>query len=327
MNPNPFVLTTMSFVMLVMGSIAQTTVVNSVTNLTFTYGGGSSEMSNTSGVLQIQSKKNSYAFASLPSAYTLQTGDTLSVTMDLTLDNSPANTASSLDLSFSDSTTSATGGTIWDGSYHYTVDLDPVTLSNGLGFSEGDDNNLGKTNLDEIMGTTVHTVTFTLERTGADELTLSFQSPTLKSTAFSRTNDVIPLGTVTFDTFGITFRGNAWNEDFGGSTIIVSIDDFSISTTATSGPATVPTVNSFSYDPVTGDATVSFIAAPNTPYKLVQADDLDFQNPDQDPVALTSASVGTISSDEITTDANGNATVTFNLGTSKSKTFVQIQSP
>ncbi|MCH7226879.1 hypothetical protein [Haloferula sp. A504] len=85
------------------------------------------------------------------------------------------------------------------------------------------------------------------------------------------------------------------------------------------------TLADFTYDPADGSAEVSIVGAANTNYKLVEADDLDFSNPDQDPIPLTGASVGTLDGNEVTTDGSGNATVQFNLGTAKAATFLRAE--
>jgi len=65
---------------------------------------------------------------------------------------------------------------------------------------------------------------------------------------------------------------------------------------------------------------------PDSPYKLVEATDLDFANPDQDPIPLTGATVGTLSGDRFTTSSNGDATVQFNLGNTNDATFLRAKS-
>jgi len=209
---------------------SQTEVVSTTNDLVFQYHGGASEIINSNGVLRVKTRKNSAAYATLPDVYSLGLTDAISVTFDLTLSDVPENTSSQLEISFSDSATLATSGAIWDGSYDYTVDLDPVTPANGLGFSEGNDNNLGKTSLPAPLATTTHTVTFTLERIGADTLTLTFSSPTLSSVPFFAENDIIPLGTNDFDTIGLSFRGSAWEETFDGSPLVLTVENFSVTT-------------------------------------------------------------------------------------------------
>jgi len=215
------------------------TIVSDINDLSFSYGGGTSENSQGAGSLVINSAKNSYAYASMPGTYDLEIGETFSVTMDVTLDNTMVDTSSSFALSFSNSTVpavGANGGTIWDDTYFYGVVLLPQNTNNGITFDEGDDSNLGKFDEDQVWGTSTHTLTFTLERTGAEEMTLSFASPTLSSTTRSVNNDIIPLPTTSFDTFGFTFRGNGWNEQFpasSGNRIEATIANFSIDTTGT----------------------------------------------------------------------------------------------
>jgi len=82
-----------------------------------------------------------------------------------------------------------------------------------------------------------------------------------------------------------------------------------------------PFLDNFSYDADTGIVTVTIKAKALTAYELVEADDLDFSSPDQDPIPLSSASLGTLNGDNVITTAGGVATIEFNLGTSKPSTF------
>ncbi len=89
--------------------------------------------------------------------------------------------------------------------------------------------------------------------------------------------------------------------------------------------STTPKLVDFTYGPGDGSAAVSIEGAPNTRYKLVEADDLDFSSPDQDPISLTGATVGSLDGDEVIADGNGNATVQFNLGATKAATFIRAE--
>ncbi|WP_309396062.1 PEP-CTERM sorting domain-containing protein [Cerasicoccus maritimus] len=199
---------------------AQTTIVSSVSDLTFSYSGGASEASSGAGTLAIETSKNSSATANLPSTYQLAVGETMSITLSLELDNLMADTGSSFDIAFA------------DGAEYYQVRLNPVTTTNGITFSEDGDSNLGKFATDATLGTVTNTMTFTLERTGTDEMSLSFSSPTLSSTTRTATNDVSPIST-SFGQIMFDFSGNGWNEDFGGSTIVANLSNLSIETTGT----------------------------------------------------------------------------------------------
>jgi hypothetical protein len=84
-----------------------------------------------------------------------------------------------------------------------------------------------------------------------------------------------------------------------------------------------PLISAFTYDPLTGNSVVSIKGRANTAYKLVEAADLDFSNPDQDPVPLISSSVGTLDGNTVLTTAGGDATVELNLGTGKDATFIR----
>lgn len=71
---------------------------------------------------------------------------------------------------------------------------------------------------------------------------------------------------------------------------------------------------------------VSLKGDPDKRYKFVEASDLDFASPDQDPVPLTSpALVGRLDGNVVILDGSGTATVQFNLGTSKNASFVRAE--
>ena len=101
------------------------------------------------------------------------------------------------------------------------------------------------------------------------------------------------------------------------------LDDFAF--TVAPGDSSLA-LTGFTYDPATGDSEVSIEGEPDTAYILAEADDLDFGNPDQSPVPLTGATVGTLAGDQVTTDSTGEATVQFNLGAAKTATFVRAES-
>jgi parallel beta-helix repeat protein len=82
-----------------------------------------------------------------------------------------------------------------------------------------------------------------------------------------------------------------------------------------------PRLEAFTYSPIDGSAEVRIKGDPAARYKLVEADDLDFANPSQDPLPLASASVGTLVDNDVLLDANGDGTVQFNLGTEKQANF------
>jgi len=99
---------------------------------------------------------------------------------------------------------------------------------------------------------------------------------------------------------------------------------WSVQVTIPAAPGSIALAD-FTDDTGDGSAKVSVTGAANTTYKLVEADDLDFSNPDQDPIGLTGATVGTKVGDTVTTDGSGNATVQFNLGNAKSATFLRAE--
>jgi len=86
-----------------------------------------------------------------------------------------------------------------------------------------------------------------------------------------------------------------------------------------------PHLTDFSYDADTGIVTVTIKAKALTAYKLLEADDLDFSSPEQDPIPLSGASVGTLNGNNVTTTAGGLATIEFNLGNSKPASFFRAQ--
>lgn len=91
---------------------------------------------------------------------------------------------------------------------------------------------------------------------------------------------------------------------------------------------TIPVdVADFSYDSADGASELAIKGAPNTTYRLVEASDLDFANPDQDPIPLTGATIGTLEGGNtlVRTNANGDAVVQFNLGTVKTATFIRAE--
>lgn len=92
-------------------------------------------------------------------------------------------------------------------------------------------------------------------------------------------------------------------------------------------PRMTASLSSFTYDRVTGESEVCISGAANTIYKLVEAADLDFANPDRNPISLTGATVGTLNGNQVTTDGSGKATVQFNLGAGLRRTFIRGERP
>ncbi|WP_269540637.1 PEP-CTERM sorting domain-containing protein [Cerasicoccus fimbriatus] len=196
------------------------TIVSSVSDLTFAYSGGASEAGSSAGSLSIESAKNSDAIASLPASYELGVGETMTISFDMQFDNVLASTSSTFDIRFADGLT------------FYGVRLNPVTTTNAITFDETSNTNLGKFSTDAGMGTNVNTLTFEVERTGLEEMTLSFSSPQISSTERSRTSTGVPVDSV-FSQLAFEFTGSGWNEDFGGSMAIATITNLTIDTTGT----------------------------------------------------------------------------------------------
>ena len=109
----------------------------------------------------------------------------------------------------------------------------------------------------------------------------------------------------------------------GGGAVAAQFDFFQLSKL----PDPVLKLTGFSYDHADPDGAsqVSIDGRSGTRLKLVEADDLDFTNPDQDPVPLTGATAGILDGNEVILDRNGAATVQFDLGKPKDATFIRAQ--
>ena len=117
----------------------------------------------------------------------------------------------------------------------------------------------------------------------------------------------------------------------GSNPLEFSYDSGNDETTITAGsedpvdPVT-PVLTAFTYAAATGASEVRIVGTASTAYKLAEADDLDFGNPTQEEIPLTQTPTslpGTVTGTSVvTTDANGDATVQFNLGT-KPASFIR----
>lgn len=92
-------------------------------------------------------------------------------------------------------------------------------------------------------------------------------------------------------------------------------------------PPRAPALKDFSYDPDTGLAEVTIEGNPSTTFILIEAGDLDFENPVTNPVPLLGATTGTLNQNEITTDDDGKATVLFNPEGDRSVSFFRVETP
>ncbi len=92
----------------------------------------------------------------------------------------------------------------------------------------------------------------------------------------------------------------------------------------TSGSAGAATLYALSYNPADGSSEVGIKGPPGLRYQLLSAADLDFDSADQNPVVLTGANPGIFDpvNNQVVSDANGDATVQFNLGTAQTRGFV-----
>lgn len=226
---NRYSLPVFSLLALGMAAHGQTTVADEIGDLSFSYQAGSSQVSSSATSLSIQTSKNSFASADFSSAYDLGVGDSITVSFSMALDAVFTDTFSSFDFGFVDSTIAGSVG-VPDLGYDYAVQFDPVDTSNGIGFREGDDNNLGKFDTSSGFGTNTNTFTFSILRTGADTCDITGDS-NISSVARTVGNDVTPLQTTSFDRFYLAFRGSGWNEDLGSGTAVATLSDFSITTT------------------------------------------------------------------------------------------------
>ncbi len=109
----------------------------------------------------------------------------------------------------------------------------------------------------------------------------------------------------------------------GGGAVAARFEFFQLSKL----PDPVLKLSGFRYDRADPDGAsqVSIDGRSGARLKLVEADDLDFTNPDQDPVPLTGSTAGTLDGNEVILDGNGGATVQFDLGTSKDAAFIRAQ--
>jgi len=89
---------------------------------------------------------------------------------------------------------------------------------------------------------------------------------------------------------------------------------------------TTPELSDLTYDPATGNASVTISGIPNDRFKLVESSTLDFANPDEDPISLTNAITGTIENGvDAVADEEGIATVEFNLDSDLSASFIRAE--
>lgn len=144
----------------------------------------------------------------------------------------------------------------------------------------------------------------------------------LHGQVFDLTDLVHPLVTVssidaTYAS-GVTGLIVADNSGLGTETADATFDNFKISTP-------VLLLKDFTYDPATGASEVSIVGMAGAKYKLVAAPDLDFSM--SDPVPVLGTTVGAKVGDQVATDANGNATAQFNLGTGQPRNFIRAETP
>ncbi|MEM6911764.1 MAG: sulfatase-like hydrolase/transferase [Verrucomicrobiota bacterium] len=129
-------------------------------------------------------------------------------------------------------------------------------------------------------------------------------------------------------TSGATVVGTTSTSSFNDSTIVSGTTYYyAVSATSTGGVETalsegVPArtlfslLSDFQFDPSSGDGQVTINGPAHRLFKLVADNDLDFESPLMSPMSFDAASVGTLgeNGDRIMSDANGQATVQFNMG-------------
>ncbi len=118
-----------------------------------------------------------------------------------------------------------------------------------------------------------------------------------------------------------TFKLVVSNAD--SSAVALAIDNIAFSGIAI--PEPILRLVDFIRDPVDGSSEVSIEGRSDTRYMLVEAADLDFANPDQDPVPLTGSTVGTLKAGGVLTDSDGDATIRFILDAGKTSTFIRAE--
>lgn len=247
----------------------------------------------------------------MSSSTTINIGQTLTLSFIGQYTETPANNFGGLRFGFVNS------GDL-DNAFGMTVGTGGNTFRGVTRDTGGDDSPLAgsSTTLTSVAGgasvTTISTSVFTaslaITRTGTD--TYSYVGDVNGST-LSATGVVGG-----FDNYNaITIRNGSNSADF-------QIDSVSVTLVPDVPP---PALTNFTYDPLTGDSEVKLQGKPSTAYILVEADDLDFNKPDQLPIPLIGTSVGTLDADHFTTDSNGQATVQFQLDTGKAATFLRAE--
>jgi parallel beta-helix repeat protein len=143
---------------------------------------------------------------------------------------------------------------------------------------------------------------------------------------------------------GGTFVLDAGTHEFGpGSTVggqplalgtysALQLNSLSAGGTTFSGPGAIrigppvrPRLENFTVDDFTGQAEVTIRGGAGQRFRLVEAEDLDFDHPDRDPIPLTGVTVGLRDGEEVLLDASGRATVQFDFGAAKDISFVRTE--
>lgn len=128
----------------------------------------------------------------------------------------------------------------------------------------------------------------------------------------------------------VTFRIYIFDSGIDTASNGARLDNVVINGQAVVAGPSVFRLSGFTYDLATGACSVDIEGFPGATYKLVETANLDFNNPDQDPIPLTGVPLGTPvgtlpAATAVVTDGNGLATVEFNLGTEKAKSFIRAE--
>jgi hypothetical protein len=185
------------------------------------------------------------------------------------------------------------------------------------------------------------------------------------STDFSTATDLVTVGTPTVystyydDTFDMVYSEIADSGDFAwffayADELVAAEPGGTISDTLTASFVFVPTTDlttifdyveltafalaeamvsvprprllNFTYDVGDGSSEITIMGEPGSAYRLVEASSPEFSTPARDPVPLDGAIEGALNGDIVTTDVvTGKARVQFNLGTTKTRTYLRAR--
>lgn len=203
------------------GSASAFVIVSSVSDLNFVPSSTAlSVASNTGGVMVVNTTKNQSIDALLPSEISLGDGDSIDVSLDFAINDAVVNTASSISFRF------------FSGTSLYAINIDPVTVSNAIDLDNSSSGVIVRKNSTGALGTSTYNVTFTIDRNTATDVDVSATGSFISGGSIAG-NTSSADDTTIFDSFGIRFNGDAWNETFSPDDHkpTVTISNFSINST------------------------------------------------------------------------------------------------